>query len=323
MKTISLTQGYVAIVDDEDYDLVVNLRWHASKGIKRVATHVTHVWLLLCLIAVTGVCGLMVRACSQSEEGTHASFKSVNFAFMDMPLGSVIVQRDPHFKNLLSTDNLPVLVADSIPLKISCVSWIECRWEVGNMLGRLFHVAKKYSPMGLKVEPGKRTKVFYLHPDSHLGRFFRRDWAVLSDSFLVSPNKNATNHGSAYEWSTGIFRGNSYSSSEKALPCGECGIDYNGHESQQGNNKVSLFVGGFVAAISIFFLAVTWWRVNFKLTANSNVAFYVLLVIAFSLLLMVGLALIGMGCGLVVHVTAPVMNSTASFLVSHDRLSGA
>lgn len=32
MKTISLTQGYVAIVDDEDYDLVVNLRWHASKS---------------------------------------------------------------------------------------------------------------------------------------------------------------------------------------------------------------------------------------------------------------------------------------------------
>jgi len=32
MKTIELTQGYVATVDDEDYDLVASYKWCASKN---------------------------------------------------------------------------------------------------------------------------------------------------------------------------------------------------------------------------------------------------------------------------------------------------
>lgn len=32
MKTIQLTQGYVAIVDDEDYERVVELKWYYANG---------------------------------------------------------------------------------------------------------------------------------------------------------------------------------------------------------------------------------------------------------------------------------------------------
>lgn len=39
MKEIKLTKGYVALVDDEDYEKVNSIKWHINKGKKTVYAH--------------------------------------------------------------------------------------------------------------------------------------------------------------------------------------------------------------------------------------------------------------------------------------------